>query len=453
MPTGRISIGRGWGGERLVGAVVAVSILAAILVIVGLVHPFEMGLPSGWDEPEVFLPVVGFIAIVGWWAGRTATRGGWTRAILVGIGVGIGWWPLAVLVLVTTASVDALLRGASPIADAEAPLVWALYGLVVGTIFASAVGIPIALTWGVATRWLARRSGPADRTSRMIRHPSLVAIGSLLLLASTTGAAMALTDRLPDERCLDLGGARPLDGAFSPAGDMLVVITSNDRNAGGNVHLLDWPSGTEIALWQSWVDQDVVVDPHGRVYWSAWEYQDPWRGGVMTAAPGSEPRWLTTDQTEVLSNLTWTATGLRGMTANGSQTARIRLVMGLDIGPRFEADGPATGTFWASADGRVTITAADWATGRLTVTVAGRSPVDVRISGDPRAVAMSADRSQVIVAGWSGGTRRYDIASGRSDAILRRSQTWIAVSAHDEIAWADDEQFGSGRVCVAPLPR
>ena len=140
------------------------------------------------------------------------------------------------------------------------------------------------------------------------------------------------------------------------------------------------------------------------------------------------------------------------VTAAGRPVDLFRMPRPAD-GPRFTAGGPPIGILWASPDDRVSITAAEWSADRVSVKAVGEPPVDVPISGDPRAVAMSADRSTVIVASWFGGTRQYDVATGRSREILRRSQSWIAVSADDEIAWADNEQFGSGRVCVAPLPR
>src|SRR3954447_11520344 len=451
MPKGRFTALWGSLDGRISGAAVAVTMLGAALAILAVAHPYGIDIPAGWD-PSIIVAAAAFVATLGWWAGRAATRGGSIRAALVGGGIGVAWWPVAVLVLVTLASVHAVLRGASPAVDGAAPLIWALYGLAIGIIFASAIGVPSGVVWGVLTRAVARRADAQARPGGRIRRPTVAAVGALLCIAITTGASLAITDGVPGQRCLDLGGARPLDGSFSPAGDMLVVITSNDRNAGGTIHLLDWPSGLEIDRWESWVDQDVVVDPRGRVYWSAWEYQDPWRGGVMTVASGSAPRWLATDESEALWSLVWTSHGLRGMTANGHQAARIRLVPGLDAGPRFMVVGPAIGIFWASPDDRVSITAAEWSADSVSVKKIGESPVEVPISGDPRAVAMSADRSRVIVATWFGGTRQYDVATGRSRDVLPRSQSWIAVSAHDEIAWADDEQFGSGRVCVAPLP-
>jgi hypothetical protein len=230
------------------------------------------------------------------------------------------------------------------------------------------------------------------------------------------------------------------------------VVTSDDVDQGGTIHLLAWPSGDELAAWRTWVDHDVAVGPDGRVYWSAWEAQAPWRGGLMTAAIGSPPEWLTTGDETGLWSLVWTTEGLRGMTSNTHQAARVRLDVGAE--PEVERLGDATiGSFAASPDGRIVVTSRQWGTDYITVTDAAGSTHDISVAGDPRSVALSADWTAVFVASWFGGTRRYEIATGASQPILPRSQTWIAISGQGDLAWADDEQLGPGHVCVAPAGR
>ena len=435
--------------SRVIGAVVAIALVG---LIVGLLSLFGSGPnpPSTFDDVLPLVAGLAFFAIIGWWAGGAAAAGGWGQAAVVGVGLGIGWWPLALSVMVIASVVDVAVQGAGTIGTLGPEVLLGLYGLLITTVMTAAIGIPNGIAWGIAAHWVATRSRRIEGV-RVHRHPSMVALGALLVLAISSGAALAATDRRPGERCLDLGGQQPLGGSFSPAGDRLAIVASNDVNEGGTVYLFEWPSGERLATWSTWVGDYIAVAPDGRVYWSADQYEPPWIHAVMTAAVGSNPEWLTTNDGSALWNLVWTVDGLRGVTGETHVGARIRLDAGADPPVQRVGGTAPIGVFWASSDDRTTITAAEWFAHQVTLTTADGSTADVQVVNDPRSVALSASGTAVIAASWDGGTRRYDIATGGSTSLLRRSQSWVAVSSQGDLAWADDERSGPGLACVAPI--
>jgi hypothetical protein len=424
------------------------SVVVLGMVGLSVIDPWGGGgLGRILEAPEVVLPTILLTMVVGWWAGAAVSATGIGRAAGVGVGAGIAWIWLGIAVAVIAAYVDSIVRGAASVIDLGPTMVWAIYGLVMVTLIGSVVAGPVGLIWGVTTWVVVRRS--ATRTEA-VGHPHRAAALALVIVAVGTGVLQAGTTWQPDARCLDTGGERPLDGAFSPDGRWLAIVASDDENAGGTIHLLRWPSGDVVETWHAWVEHEIAVDSTGRVYWTAWEYREPWRGGLMTAAPGSDPTWLATGDETGLWFLTWTDGALRGVTSNSHRVASLPLdgstEPSLDFAPRSDAGG----AYWASPDGRTIATSPEWEGTHVTITRPDGSTSMVRVPGDPRSIALTPDGTSLVVAGWSGGTRLFDISTGDSRLLLRRSQAWIAVSPQGDLAWADEEQVGPGQVCVAP---
>lgn len=425
----------------------AVAILAAIAVF-GVIDPWGSGgLQRIVEAPEVVVPAILLTMAVGWWAGAAASATGIGRAACVGVGVGIAWLLLGIVVAVIAAYVDSLVRGAASAIDIGPTIVWAIYGLVVVTLVGSVVAGPVGLLWGVATWFVARRWAAPPI---VVAHPHRAAVLALAIVAVGSGVAQAAAAWQPDARCLDTGGERPLDGAFSPDGRWLAIVASDDLNAGGTIRLLRWPSGELVETWRTWAEHEVAVDSTGRVYWAAWEAQEPWRSGMMTAAPGSDPAWLATGEETGLWSLTWTEGALRGVTSNSHLVASLPLDGSAEPLLDFAPPSDAGGAFWASPDGQTTATSPEWSGTHVTITRPDGSTSAVRVPGDPRSIALTPDGNSLIAAGWSDGTRIFDISTGDSQRLLPRSQAWIAVSPQGDLAWADEEQVGPGRVCVAP---
>ena len=437
---------------RATGALVGVGVVGAVTIIATVSRPFDLDEGRVADRPEILVFVLCLTAIVGWWAARVAAGGGFLRAGAVGVGAGVAWVLLAVAVAVAGAFVDALARNAASAFDIGPTLIWGLYGLFYVTAIASVFTGPLGLLRGLLTRLVVGpRLAPGQPDTRPTRHPGRRSIAALTILAVTSGLTQAAISSPPEgARCLDVG-QQPLDGAFSPDGEWLAVVASNDLNEGGLVQLIRWPSAETVATWHTWVDHDVVVDPDGRAYWSAYELEEPWRGGILTAAAGSEPEWLTTNEESGLWSLTWTNGALRGMTSNSHRVASLSLDAGADPSLAY---GPATdpvGTFWASSDGDTTATSAEWFATHVAVTRPDGSVTQVPVDGDPRSIALTPDGESLVAATWSDGTWLVDIESGSSERLLRGSQPWIAVSGDGDVAWTNEEQVGPGQVCVAPL--
>ena len=449
---------------RSIGALLAAVASALVVASTNLWHPFDID--AGWvaDRPEAFVFVLALTAIVGWWAAGAATAGDYVQAGAVGAGGGVAWILLGVAVAVGAAFVDAFTRDAAGAFDIGPTVVWGLYGLAYLVVIGSVVTAPVGIAWGVTTRLVvgpaavaSPGSGPGEPDTnepgqRPTRQPGRRALAALTVLALMGGLFQAAENAPPrDARCLDIGGERPLDAAFSSNGEWLAVVASNDLNAGGLVRLLRWPSGETVTTWRAWVDHDVAVAPDGRVYWSAWELESPWRGGIVTAVAGGEPAWLTTDGTSGLWSLTWTAGALRGMTANDHLVASLPLDGRSDPALSFELTTEPVGTFWASPDGRTTATSVEWFAESVTVTRPDGSVEHVQVVDDPRSIALTPDGKALVVAGWSGGTRLVEVEGQSSRRLLPRTQSWIAVSPQGDLAWSDEEQVGTGRLCVAPL--
>jgi len=134
----------------------------------------------------------------------------------------------------------------------------------------------------------------------------------------------------------------------------------------------------------------------------------------MTAAVGSNPEWLTTNDGSALWNLDWTVDGLRGMTGETHVGARIRLDAGAD--PPVERVGGTApiGVFWASSDDRTTITAAEWFAHQVTLTTADGSTADVPGRQRPTAGRLVRQRH-----------RRHRRELGWRDTSVRHCHRWL----------------------------
>ena len=191
------------------------------------------------------------------------------------------------------------------------------------------------------------------------------------------------------------------------------MITSQDPNAQGTVWLIDLDGGRTLARWTTWVDQDVVTDGRGQVWWSAFEAESPYRSAIMTARVGGEPIWFSDASSELLWDLQWTDGALVGMTSNSHIPAHLDLD---GIGPptlmTFGRHG-AVGSLWVSADRSTMVTSEEWGGQVLSV--------ESKDSALPRRTRIEAihDRSpsRQMTGSWSsptGAGERERSTSGRA---------------------------------------
>jgi hypothetical protein len=138
------------------------------------------------------------------------------------------------------------------------------------------------------------------------------------------------------------------------------------------------------------------------------------------------------------------------MTANSHLPAQISLnSSGTPTLTTSPADG-AIGSVWMSSDRSTIVTSEEWGGDALMVQSSDPTmPRRISYRGDPRSMAITPDRRELVIADWSGGTRAVDIATGQARVLLPRSQRFAAVSDRGDLAWADDETIGPGRLCVA----
>jgi hypothetical protein len=372
-----------------------------------------------------------------------------------GIGFGILWPPIGVGVLLSAAIVDGSVRGVlAPIGLAEIPgsiglwVVYVLYGLSIFWIYGAIVFIPIGIVWSLAVHALGRMVGrPAARPDR--RGPSNA--GLLLVLAAIAvggGLAMSLTYRPWATRCLSLPDGTPSAAAFSPAGDLLAVTLRRDSTTPGRLVLLDWPSGRDRGSWPTWVDRGVAVAPDGRVYWSSANYADG-TNGIATVMPGLEPTWFTDPNGGSLTDLSWTADGLRGVATDIDVLASVPFA-GDHSHVADAAGSESLATYWVSPDGTVNAVTEFMFAAPIVITSA--SGVATIPDGEGvQSIAVTPDRRSVIAAEASGGLRLIDIATGRSRQLMPGSQEFVALSERGDIAWLNDEPFGPGRLCTSTL--
>jgi hypothetical protein len=442
-------VARQFDAVRVTGGLVGAGLGVVALVIAVGWSLFGLASTQIFERPDLILVVVLLAAVVGWSSSAKVAGGGRRRAIAFGglAGLAFGW--AGVVVTVGAAYVDGVVRGAtSPFGDVLPGFVWAFYGLVITTVYLAAVGIPLGVIWGLIVRGLLGRRTRPDGPTRSAILPTAAA---LVLLACGAGLSQAAMTMPAGARCLDLGGERPTDGAFSPSGDRLAIVSQRDPNEPGTVRLFRWPSGELEMSWTAWVDMDVVVDPDGRVYWSAWTGQSPWTAGVMTVAMGEEPSWFAEGDEAALWQLAWTDDALRGKTSNSHHMASIDLD-GAEAGRlRIDQASETVGVFWASADGATVAYSPEWSGDETTVVVDGPADRHIEVTGDPRSIALTADARTLVVASWFGGTRRYDVATGASGLVLSGSQSWIALSPDGAMAWGTEEQLGAGVACLVAL--
>jgi hypothetical protein len=433
----------------LIGAVVALVLGSTV---VGLTSPIG---PFGFDSSALFgawgILVLGVACAVGlgWRLGGRAAAGSWWATIGRGILFGASWPTLFVVVTYGAAIADAELRGVGKSAfDLGSTLSLLIYSVLVFSSYLAVVVIPAGLIWAVGTRLTARAIDRVRGSGSVGRGQATSAklLVALLVISVTAGATQAISYTAWGSRCLSLPAGTPIDAAFSPAGDMLAVALRGDQNVPGSVLLMHWPSGQPVASWSTSVDPAVAVDPAGRVYWSSTEDGSA-TGGVMTAVPGSSPTWFTSDGG--INNLTWTTTGLRGTTSDGGLVASVSL-QGVDPARVIDRDFNTTSAYWVSSDGSVTATVANWPITSVEIRTAAGSR-SVALPAGARSIALSSNGHTVAVAAWSDGTWLVDVATAGARQVLRGSQAFVALSDQGDVAWANDEAFGYGRLCTSTL--
>lgn len=450
--TPQVEPGTGRASSRVIGAIVAVTLGCLMLAAAAIVQPFGPASPQ-FERMDLLIAGLAVATALGWRLGHGTARAGWRRAIGGGLAFGALLPPIALFVWLIASAADAVLRGAANPLTALGPAsAWFLFGLGIVVLYGSLFTIPAGLVWALITRALARaRVASVPRRSR---RPTANFMVALLVIALGAGTAQAVAYAPANARCFDLAGGAPTDAAFSPAGDLLAITLQADPNAPGTIVLMRWPSAEVVASWSGWVDEEVAVDPAGRVYWSAWVLGLSAAGesgdGVYSAAPGADPILFAVGDERQLNDLTWTSIGLRGTTPNSHQIARIPLSGGTAI--EIDHSQDEIGAFWSSADGTSTIVGPGYFGTMLEVTTPAGTR-SVPISGDARSVALSADHRTIVEASWFDGTRLIDVESGTTRPVLRGSQLFVALSEKGDLAWANDEQFGRGRLCTSTLER
>ena len=435
-------------GVRLAASAIGVVGSAVALWMVGLFTGFETG--ALLESPEFVVGAFAVVGIVTWVAAPQVLRAGWPRAIAAGIATGIATDVALVVSIIVAGITDSLLRSGSALDTFGTAIPWAIYGLALSILYFSIFTIPVGLIWAVSVRlslrgrWIGMGEAGRSRAAVSAAFIGIVVVGML------AGAIQTFRAWQPDAMCPTLDGAPAIDASFSPDGSQIAVITSQDPNAQGTVWLIDLDAGRTLARWTTWVDQDVVTDGRGRVWWSAFEAESPYRSAIMTARVGGEPTWFSDASSELLWDLQWTDGALVGMTSNSHIPAHLDLD---GIGPptlmAFGRHG-AVGSLWVSADRSTMVTSEEWGGQVLSVESKDRAlPRRIPYRGDPRSITITPDERELVIADWSGGTRAVDIRTGRSRVLLTRTQRFAAVSSRGDLAWADDETIGPGRLCIA----
>lgn len=439
---------------RITGAAVALALGGVVVAVLGLFRPFGGGEAALFERPDLIVTGLAIVAVLGWRLGNEAGRSGWRRALGGGLAFGLLLPPLTITVALIAEITDATLRGAaSGPNEIGTAFTWFLYAVVLAWIYGSILTVPAGIIWGLVTRSLAGiRIASRFRPSR---RPTVRLLVAVLVISLSAGAAQAVAYTPRDERCLDLSRGTPTDAAFSPNGDLLAVTLETDPNQPGTVVLMHWPSGQVIASWSAWVADSVAVDPAGRVYWSAWVLgvsTDDNGDGIYSAVAGSSPKLFATGDERELDDLTWTANGLTGTTPNSHEIAVIPLI-GDGTQMDFMPSSDEVGAFWSAADGSATVAGPGYGGTSLAVTIKDGGTQLVAVNGDPRSVALSADGRTIVEAGWFDGTRLIDVATGETHLVMRGSQVFVALSERGDLAWANDEQFGTARLCTSTLAR
>lgn len=144
--------------------------------------------------------------------------------------------------------------------------------------------------------------------------------------------------------------------------------------------------------------------------------------------------------------------GLVGTTPNSHDIAVIPLG-GDGTAMETRPTSDEIGAFWSSTDDSTTVAGPGYGGTTVAVTTKAGGTQLVPVTGDPRSVALSADHRTIVEAGWFDGTRFIDVASGQTQLVMRGSQAFVALSERGDLAWANDEQFGSARLCTSTLAR
>ena len=450
LPVPEIDPGAAGASASLIGAVVALALGGTVVGLLAS-RPFGFDSSALFEAWEILALGVACAVVLGWRLGGGAATGRWPATIGRGLLFGALWPTFFIVVAYGAAIADANLRGVSRSAAELGSTVFLLiYSVVVVSLYLAVAVIPLGLIWALGTRALAWTIARVKGTAIVGRGQASTAalLVAMLVISVSAGAAQAISYTAWGSRCLDLPDETPIDAAFSPAGDLLAVALRGNQNVPGTVLLLRWPSGQLIASWSASVDPAVAVDPGGRVYWSASDGGTA-TAGIMTATPGSSPTWFTNANDGSLTDLTWTTTGLRGTTSDTGQVASVPLT-GAHDARAIDRDSPVSAAYWASSDGTVTATVPEWANTSVTITTAAGSR-SVALGVGARSIALSSDRGTLIVAAWSKGTWLVDVLTGAARQVLRGSQAFIALSDRGDIAWANDEAFGHGRLCTSTL--
>ena len=437
------------GDAWRIGAVAALVVGAALVgVVVGL-SPLGFDISALLEQPVYLLILLAMSAALGARFNRRATSGGLWRAGSAGLIFGALWSPVAITVVFVAAIVDAAGRGVLAVSTIPLAAVELVYSMAIFSVYGAIFFIPLGLLWAATTRaicWV------VTRVRRPVHgRPASTAgvILALLMISAVGGAAQALAYAPWKTSCVALPGGAPMDAAFSPAGDLLVVGLRADTGGAGTILLLDWPSGRPLAHWSGTADGSVAVDPAGRVYWSTSNFSNQGTG-IVSAVADSAPTLLAGPDVSGLGDMTWTTGGLIGVTTDTRSIATVSLANS----PSALAVQPGFGeieAMWASPDGSVVATE-NWAGSTVDLTTPSGS-VSVPINGGAQSFAVSADGKTLILAADSGGIRFLDIPSGGSRRVLPGNQAFITLSDHGDIAWANDEPFGPAQLCTSSLAR
>lgn len=248
-------------------------------------------------------------------------------------------------------------------------------------------------------------------------------------------------------RCLDLPGGSPSAASFSPAGDILAVTSRRDPTTPGTVVLFAWPSGRLLAQWSAWVDRAVAVAPDGQVYWSSADYASG-TNGIVTARAGTQPIWFSTPNGGGMTDLTWTSGGLRGVGTTIDQVGFLPFAGDHSVVINGDSSDNV-GAFWVSPDGRASAMST-FGPGETVEVTTPSGTVSVP-TGPVQSIALTADYRHLVAAEANGGLNVIEIASGLSRQLMPGSQEFVTLSQRGDIAWANDEPFGHGRLCTSTL--
>ena len=448
------AVGAGRTSPSLIGAAVAVGLGVVILASLAIGEHLGVNSSALLDRPDVVVMSLAFSGALGWRLGSRATNGNGWQTALTGIGFGVSWAPVALIVYALAGVVDAELRGVFQPGDSPIALALLLYGLATLWIYGAVVSIPLGIAWAFACRavsWSAsrmRQPRSRPRPPHAARSASTAAfLVGLLLISGLGGTAMTLRYVPWATRCLDLPGGTPSAASFSPAGDLLAITAHSDSSRPGTVLLLAWPSGRLIGQWSAWVDRAVAVAPDGQVYWSSADFGSG-TNGILTTRAGSQPTRFTGPNGGSFTDLAWTTAGLRGVDTTIDEVGSLPFEGDHSVVIN-DGSSDNVGAFWVSPDGKASAMSTFGPAETVEVTTPSGT-VSIP-TGPVQSIALTADYDHLVAAQANGGLNLIEIASGRSHQLMPGSQEFVALSRRGDIAWLNDEAFGYGRLCTSTL--